>query len=95
MHEGKKGEGENIWSYTSTGYARKTFLNAVEKWLDEESRYNGEKLTGRKGAGHYTQIIWPGTTHVGMGKARRGGRLVVVARYWPSGNIIGRSAWEG
>jgi len=95
MHEGKKGEGENIWSHTGGSSQWKTFTNAVDKWVAEEKKYKGEKVGRGRGTGHYTQIIWPGTTHVGMGKARgRGGRVVVVARYWPSGNKIGRSAWE-
>ena len=41
--------------------------------------------------GHYTQNIWPTTTHVGTARATgRGGRQVIVARYSPQGNIVGK-----
>jgi hypothetical protein len=44
--------------------------------------------------GSYTQIVWPETTKVGMAKAvdAKGGTYV-VARYFPAGNIVGKSAW--
>jgi hypothetical protein len=46
--------------------------------------------------GSYTQIVWPETTKVGMAKAvdAKGGTYV-VARYFPAGNIVGKSAWGG
>ena len=55
-------------------------LDANEKEEDQEKQW-----------GHYTQMIWPETKHVGMGlfSCPLGdndfplGRTYVVARYWP------------
>ncbi|TVY45892.1 Pathogenesis-related protein 1C [Lachnellula subtilissima] len=44
--------------------------------------------------GHYTQVIWPRTTHVGMASAvSYDGRQVIFARYAPCGNVIGMDAY--
>ena len=44
----------------------------------------------QSGTGHFTQIIWKTTTKVGVGIAKRGNIVVVVARYTPQGNFMGR-----
>ena len=44
----------------------------------------------QSGTGHFTQIIWKGTTKVGAAVVRRGNIVVVVARYTPAGNFMGR-----
>lgn len=44
-------------------------------------------------SGHFTQVIWKGTTEVGIGAAtyEDGGwtHIVVTANYSPAGNLIG------
>lgn len=40
--------------------------------------------------GHYTQIIWPGTTHVGCGISSNRGNDFLVCRYSPPGNVMGQ-----
>ena len=43
-------------------------------------------------AGHFTQIVWKGSTELGIGKAQtRDGKWLVVANYHPAGNFIGRN----
>ena len=40
--------------------------------------------------GHYTQMIWDKTTKVGLGAyVNKKGKVYVVARYYPAGNMIG------
>ncbi|KAK9881991.1 hypothetical protein WA026_018180 [Henosepilachna vigintioctopunctata] len=42
-------------------------------------------------AGHFTQLVWSSTRRFGIGKARsRSGKIVVVAHYYPPGNISGQ-----
>ncbi|KAH6672098.1 CAP domain-containing protein, partial [Halenospora varia] len=99
----RKGQGENLYVHKSR--TPTTFLRAVERWVDEVVRYNGEVIRHRREGGqidkngdrfgHYTQIIWPSTREVGMGMARReDGKTFVVARYEPVGNRVGQSAWD-
>ena len=38
--------------------------------------------------GHFTQVIWARTTKVGVGIARKGNFIYVVARYSPPGNYL-------
>jgi hypothetical protein len=94
--EGNQDEGENLYTRTSHPFTHKPLRHAVDVWIDERRNYQGQRIgRGSSGYGHYTQIIWPETTHVGMASARgRGGRQVIVARYAPGGNVVGRSAYE-
>lgn len=42
-------------------------------------------------AEHFTQVVWKGTRYVGMGMAHnvKRGIVVIVANYFPPGNVIG------
>ena len=43
----------------------------------------------KSGTGHFTQIVWQESTELGIGKAKGGdGKIIVVARYRPPGNVI-------
>jgi hypothetical protein len=64
-------QGENL--YWCPGEA--TLAQATEAWCKkEEKNYKGQELDAnekeddqKKQWGHYTQMIWPETKHVGMG----------------------------
>ncbi len=89
------GEGENIWM---GGGARFKPDDMVGMWADEQAWYHGEPVgRGRSPhlVGHYTQIVWRGTTRVGCGYVAVPDKLYVqreylVCRYSPPGNIIGQ-----
>ena len=87
-------EGENLWaSWGSPGHeTHMPFQAASLSWGEEIRDYRGQPIgRGRFAAyGHYTQMIWKDTQKVGMAMARgRNGCVVVVARYWPAGNVLG------
>ncbi|KAH6672077.1 CAP domain-containing protein [Halenospora varia] len=88
---------ENLYSWTGFSREPKRLVDAVEAWVAEKKYYNGQKA-GTQGShkwGHYSQVIWPSTTKVGMGIAHgKEGKVYVVGRYGPQGNIRGRSAWD-
>ena len=92
---GKSEEGENI-AYTK-GHTRSESIEiALRGWGEEEKiiyRSKGEPPVGGRGfgeVGHYPQMVWYETTHVGMATVMgRGGRLYTCARYFPSGNTVG------
>ena len=78
-----------------------TIKNYCQLRYDEESNYNYQ--TGRSNGGqigHFTQIVWKGTTKLGIAKAsattKKNGfyATYVVAHYSPAGNIIGRSNYR-
>jgi len=42
------------------------------------------------GTGHFTQVVWRGSTHVGAARIKVGDKSYVVANYLPAGNFVGR-----
>jgi hypothetical protein len=68
----------------------------IEAWGREKSNYNDGTIpncskTGNfEEVGHYTQLVWRETTHVGCGFApTANGNYILVCRYSPAGNIVG------
>ncbi len=88
---GKDGRkfGENIfWG----GGKEFTALEASEAWYSEIKQYHYAPIDQSKWqpTGHYTQMVWSGTTKVGIGIAKcRGGQTIIVANYDPPGNFMG------
>jgi uncharacterized protein YkwD len=63
-------------------------------WIAEKDSYQGyPSQTGDTTTGHYTQMVWRGTTQVGCGYASAGGYDVLSCRYSPPGNIIGQKPY--
>ena len=89
----RAGTGENLWMGTAGGFGPEQMVGnwASEKRWFVRGTFPNVSRTGRwSDVAHYTQIVWPTTTHVGCGLARGGGRDVLVCRYGPAGNIDGR-----
>ena len=87
--------GENLFMGTAGYY---TVKDAVTSWESEKKDYRGGpiKMDGNfSKIGHYTQIIWKSTTHVGCGKVVCRKTLIVVCNYNPPGNYVGRTPLEG
>jgi len=62
---------------------------AADSWYSEIEDYDfnsGRSKTG-KAVGHFTQLVWAGSTHVGVGRSSDG--QWVCANYRPAGNFIG------
>ena len=89
-------QGENLWAGTEGYYE---FGQMARGWIDERRYYRHAAFpdvstTGDwLAVGHYTQIIWRDTTHVGCGIATGMGRDWLVCRYSPSGNVVGELAY--
>ena len=88
------GHGENLWM----GWGNRVFQpeDMVGDWIAQRRLYRSGVFpdvsqTGDWVAvGHYTQLIWRGTTHVGCAVAVRGDRSILACRYSPPGNIDGQ-----
>lgn len=88
------GHGENLWM----GWGDRVFTpeDMVDGWIEERRDYRPGVFpnVSRTGdwvlVGHYTQLIWRGTTHVGCAVASRGDRSILACRYSPPGNVDGQ-----
>lgn len=95
-HSQGTGEGENLWMGTS-GYF--SYDDMVTGWGDERRYFRpgifpNVSTTGNwADVGHYTQIIWRDTTHVGCALSTAGGNDILVCRYSPPGNYSGRRVY--
>ncbi|WP_168045182.1 CAP domain-containing protein [Brevundimonas alba] len=91
------GHGENLW----TGWGGRQFTpeDMIGDWVAEKANYrhgvfpNVSRTGNWSDVGHYTQLVWSGTTHVGCAVETRGDRSVLACRYAPPGNIDGRMAY--
>ncbi|XP_001359232.3 Golgi-associated plant pathogenesis-related protein 1-like [Drosophila pseudoobscura] len=83
--EDRPGLGENL------AYTYSDPLSVVKMWYDEISKYDFKKPGFNMETGHFTQVVWKASTHLGMGKATdKLGRIWVVGRYKPPGNFKGQ-----
>merc|ERR1711971_807361 len=74
--------------------AQEQAQGAVDNWYSEikDYTYGKEPSTGGSEIGHFTQVVWKGSTEVGVGVAQEGSTVVVVANYSPPGNVRGQYA---
>ena len=85
-------EGENLWIGTRRAFS---YAEMVDGWIAERADYvrGPVPYNSRNGnqVGHYTQIIWRSTTHVGCAIASNEENELLVCRYSPAGNVYGRN----
>lgn len=93
-HADRGGHGENLWMGTAGAWDAD---GMVGMFLEERRNFRpaafpNVSLTGNWGdVGHYTQIVWRDTREVGCAKQTGNGVDVLVCRYYPAGNIMGRA----
>lgn len=89
-HSGNRGVGENLAWSSARGMDP---VQGVRMWYEEKRDYRGGAIRGGGGGpmtGHYTQMVWRGTTAVGCGVATGANGTVVVCNYSPPGNFVGQ-----
>lgn len=85
QHGGQGDAGQNIFM----SYPPPTGNQCTDGWYSEIKDYDfgtGESANGGV-VGHFTQVVWSNTTHVGAARSPNG--QFVVANYLPAGN------WQG
>ncbi len=85
-HRSPNQYGENI--YWCAG-KHATPDEVVDAWGSEVEFYDPELNNWWPKAGHWSQVVWSSTTHVGGGVARVGGQEMWVCNYAPRGNWTG------
>lgn len=89
MHDSDSGYGENLAAGSNLGAER-----AVDMWASEVENYSySPEYRFETNTGHYTQIVWRRTTHIGCASAQCDRSSVVVCRYDPPGNFIGQQPY--
>ena len=96
-HSRGKGYGENIamtWSSDTSG-AGLTPEKAIDMWYSEikDMNWNSVESGPHRGVvGHFTQVVWRGSTNLGMAVANKGNSYYAVAQYKEQGNMMGQYA---
>ena len=93
-HSRRQGFGESVWQGSGGSFKP---ADAAYDWYSEISEYHGEPIdqNNYRNFGHYTQMVWSGTTGVGYGVARSAsGNIYIVANYWPPGNFLGQKPYR-
>nr|XP_045617808.1 uncharacterized protein LOC123770179 [Procambarus clarkii] len=90
-YSSEHGRGENIM--TSSAKEGLTGCAVARGWYEtgRNFKYDMNGSADLAHAGPFSQVVWESTRAVGVGCARGSdSRMVVVARYWPQGNIGGQ-----
>ena len=88
----RPGQGENLWMGTRGAFSvdRMVFDWASEQRLYRRGAFPDVSRSGRwEDVGHYTQMIWPGSTRVGCALRSSARFDYLVCRYSPAGNVMG------
>ncbi len=86
-HGNHDGLGQNLAFYSG---GTLTPQHATDMWYNEIKQYNFNQGGFASNTGHFTQLVWVGTTQVGIAHAIKGQTTYVVANYAPPGNVQGR-----
>jgi len=82
----KRWYSQNLYRITNPNIdSREAVRLATAAWYQPAYRYNWENPSGQSA---FTQVVWKATTDIGIGVAQKGNRTVVVADYWPPGNVV-------
>lgn len=84
--------GENIYClWSSEQNAKINPREVCQSWYDEIKEYNFDvEPRASPRAGHFTQMVWKATKHLGVGMSKtKKGKVLVVCNYNPRGNVIG------
>ena len=81
-HDPQATYGENLaWGQGLSG------TGAVDLWYAGKNQYNFANPEWSNAVGHFTQMVWKGSTEIGCGVAVCGGQNFWACRYSPRGNI--------
>ena len=88
-HSGNTYKGKPLGENLYAGWGVKiTGTEASDAWYDEIKKYNFKKQGFSSETGHFTQLIWKGTSEIGCGAACEE-MCAITCNYFPAGNVIG------
>jgi uncharacterized protein YkwD len=75
VHDGTGGYGENLFYASSSSPTQGPATKAADAWYGENQYYNYQTFVSnypddpkKKVVGHFTQLVWKGTTKIGAGR---------------------------
>ncbi|CAH8501841.1 unnamed protein product [Dicrocoelium dendriticum] len=91
QHSEARNCGENLGFKWCSAECSLSGDQVTKMWYDEIKDHDYNKEFQPK-SGHFTQVIWKGTTKAGFGSARSsdGKSIYVVGHYLPAGNVVGQ-----
>jgi len=79
-------QGECLFSYSGPSFELKT---ALKVWYGGKEKYDFNNPGFKPGSGNFTQLVWADSKEMGIAASEaKSGKIYVVARFKPSGNII-------
>uniref|UniRef100_A0A8C6TEF4 SCP domain-containing protein n=1 Tax=Neogobius melanostomus TaxID=47308 RepID=A0A8C6TEF4_9GOBI len=87
MMHSSTNDGENIYCFSSSAPIKLTGREAVDSWYSEIKYYNWNQPGFNSKTGHFTQVVWKGSTELGVGVASSGRKVFVVGQYRSAGNM--------
>lgn len=86
--------GENIYmAWSSDPSKQVSGAEAVDSWYSEIKDHTFGVEPRSLASGHFTQVIWKGSSELGTARARSAtGKMLVVSNYSPAGNMVGSFA---
>ncbi|KAG5897860.1 hypothetical protein JTB14_024894 [Gonioctena quinquepunctata] len=90
LHSNNRDYGENLFCVQSSNpLFTVDGKEPVQNWYEEIKCYKFGVEPSSLSAGHFTQVVWKDSRELGVAFAKSGGKIVVVANYYPPGNVIG------
>lgn len=89
-HSNNQDYGENIFCISSNNpnFSIKGD-DPAKSWYEEIKVHKFGVEPKSLASGHFTQVIWKESKELGVAFAKSSGRIIVVANYYPAGNIVG------
>ena len=68
-----------------------TEKKTTDMWYEEAGKYNYRNTQFSTSTGHFTQVVWAGSTQMEAGRVvSSSGAQFVFVRYSPAGNVRGK-----
>lgn len=90
----RPGQGENLWMGTREAFSVDQMIGSWAgegRWFKRGAFPDVSRTDNWEQVGHYSQMIWRGTTRVGCALRSSAGNDYLVCRYSPAGNVTGVS----
>lgn len=83
---GEQDQGECLFSYSGPNF---DLNSALKVWYNGKENYDFNNPGFKPGSGNFTQLVWADSQEMGVAASEaKSGKIYVVARFKPSGNII-------